>query len=475
MISSTITSSNEGGGGGVVDESDSKLGVVANGSSSSNNKIGVVVNDCSSSSSIKIGVDNDRMGSSSNKNVTGAKSGGGGGNSVIGGGKSVVGGVDSVVGGNSVVGGGDSGRLCVVGGVNSGGNSGVNSGRSSGRSSCMGNAETPPEDFKDASNEFFNPASWDALMGKGAQSQFKESSLARESLYAKFDPLVAKELDKQSATTKLLSNNSNNDLLSFSPASSKSDGLTDTTINEFKESNQSPSLRYSSGDLLRMQKEWDLKFKTRMLSREREWGAKEEEVKMNFARKCKEHEMERNKLQEKSNYLQSNLDNMKLFIGEYEKTIKKLIDDKDKTSSLSKESQLDLVRDRDQALEDLQNVETAFSDLHRRYEKSKAATDVYRKNEVVLKRCVLDLQDKARVMDEKYKSLKGMMEEKMSAANEEIDKVRKTSQSNIAILQVAVRKAEMQAQSLESTVEQKTRENKELTVICDELIARAKL
>ena len=43
----------------------------------------------------------------------------------------------------------------------------------------------------------------------------------------------------------------------------------------------------------------------------------------------------------------------------------------------------------------------------------------------------------------------------MYRANEEIAKVKRTSESEIAVLQAAVRKAEMQAQSLEQTVEQK--------------------
>jgi len=40
-------------------------------------------------------------------------------------------------------------------------------------------------------------------------------------------------------------------------------------------------------------------------------------------------------------------------------------------------------------------------------------------------------------------------------ANEEIAKVKRTNESEMVVLQAALRKAEMQAQSLEQTVEQK--------------------
>jgi len=43
----------------------------------------------------------------------------------------------------------------------------------------------------------------------------------------------------------------------------------------------------------------------------------------------------------------------------------------------------------------------------------------------------------------------------MYRANEEIAKAKRTNESEMAVLQAAVRKAEMRAQSLEQTVEQK--------------------
>ena len=57
-------------------------------------------------------------------------------------------------------------------------------------------------------------------------------------------------------------------------------------------------------------------------------------------------------------------------------------------------------------------------------------------------------------------------------ANEEIEKQSKASASQVTVIQAALRKAEVKISSLESFLEQKTKENKELTAICDELFAK---
>ena len=56
-------------------------------------------------------------------------------------------------------------------------------------------------------------------------------------------------------------------------------------------------------------------------------------------------------------------------------------------------------------------------------------------------------------------------------ANQRLESVRKSRESELAKLQAMLRKAEMKVTSLERVVDQKTKENQELTKICDELIA----
>lgn len=59
-----------------------------------------------------------------------------------------------------------------------------------------------------------------------------------------------------------------------------------------------------------------------------------------------------------------------------------------------------------------------------------------------------------------------------SRANKKIESLSKARDSEVAQLQAMLRKAEMKVNNLERTVDQKGRENEELTAICDELIAK---
>ncbi|NWU41176.1 TACC3 protein, partial [Hylia prasina] len=57
-------------------------------------------------------------------------------------------------------------------------------------------------------------------------------------------------------------------------------------------------------------------------------------------------------------------------------------------------------------------------------------------------------------------------------ANEEIAQVRSKAKSETTVLQATLRKEQMRIQSLERSLEQKTKENDELTKICDDLISK---
>jgi transforming acidic coiled-coil-containing protein 3 len=57
-------------------------------------------------------------------------------------------------------------------------------------------------------------------------------------------------------------------------------------------------------------------------------------------------------------------------------------------------------------------------------------------------------------------------------ANETLSTLQRRNEAEIAKMHAMLRKAEMRVNSLERTCEQKSRENTELTKICDELIAQ---
>ena len=57
-------------------------------------------------------------------------------------------------------------------------------------------------------------------------------------------------------------------------------------------------------------------------------------------------------------------------------------------------------------------------------------------------------------------------------ANEKLTSIQRARESELTKLHAMQRKAEMRLVTLERTIEEKARENSELTAICDELIAK---
>ena len=82
-----------------------------------------------------------------------------------------------------------------------------------------------------------------------------------------------------------------------------------------------------------------------------------------------------------------------------------------------------MVAEKEQAVEDLQNVEAAFADVHRKYERTKQVVEGFKKNEEQLKAYVEEGQSKLSKQDQKYQMLKDHAEEKLEEANREIDNI----------------------------------------------------
>merc|ERR1711894_870777 len=123
--------------------------------------------------------------------------------------------------------------------------------------------------------------------------------------------------------------------------------------------------------------------------------------------------------------------------------ISELIAEKEKERERFEIEKTRLEEERDQASQDLQNVVAAFADVHRKYERTKSVVEGFKQNEDTLEK-----------------------------ANKEIDNLSRSQDNEIARLTAMLKKTEMKATSLERSVEQKVKENDELTHICDELIAK---
>lgn len=333
-----------------------------------------------------------------------------------------------------------------------------------------------------------------------------ESNLARESLYVKFDPLVEGSKSPAPAKSPLLARvapitrntvSESNDLLligtptdsqtthsakktgketnkdkhSLKPKSCDLDLLnislppSQMTVSDHENRTVEPTtvngidivqvLKFSQADVNRMKAENEMEFQARIKEYE-----KEHQKKIEALAQEKQASILKNENLRKEN------EDMKIIVEQFETTLSQVIAEKDSCHETVNE----LNKERDQLTEELHSVETAFSDLHRRYEKMRSAIEGFQKNEDTLKKCVIDLQSKIKTQDQKYQSLKQHAENKMVEASNEIEKVKKNNQSELTRLQAGLRKAEVQIQSLEQTVAQKTKENQELTSICDELL-----
>merc|ERR1711936_1561248 len=148
------------------------------------------------------------------------------------------------------------------------------------------------------------------------------------------------------------------------------------------------------------------------------------------------------------------------------------IKEKERSQVLTEIDRDRMLTERNQIFEDLQAVERAFTDLHRKYERTKEVIAGFKSNEDVLKSSLEDLTSKYRKEEERFEVLRTHAESKLEEANSQISELQRSKAAEIAKLTALLRKSEMRISSLERSVEQKTRENQELTTICDELIAK---
>ncbi|XP_055870649.1 transforming acidic coiled-coil-containing protein 1-like isoform X3 [Biomphalaria glabrata] len=220
-------------------------------------------------------------------------------------------------------------------------------------------------------------------------------------------------------------------------------------------------LRYSQSDWKKMKQELELNFQASLLNKEREWSLM-----------LGERDKKISSLEDANAKLKHTNDEMRMIVADFEKTISQLQAEKDKTKTDSKKMIQSLESERDQAVEDLQSVESAFSDLHRRYEKSKSIIEGFKRNEEQLKQCVEDLQGKLKKAEGKLQAIRSQAEEKLDKANEDIEKIKKSTKQDIIRLEAALKKAELRTSNLEESLQRKEKENQELTAICDELISK---
>jgi len=182
------------------------------------------------------------------------------------------------------------------------------------------------------------------------------------------------------------------------------------------------------------------------------------------------YKMEKEGVVNKMEGMEEEARRMGLVVSEYEQTISNLLKEQQQLKTQSQEREARLIKERNQALDDVRNVENAFSDVHRKYERIKEAMDASAQNEERLRMLAKDLEIRLKKQEEKNERLKLLCEEQLATANLEKETIRRAQDTEISKLRILHKKSEMKISSLEMAVDQKTKENKELASICDELI-----
>ncbi|XP_072898365.1 transforming acidic coiled-coil-containing protein 3-like [Hemitrygon akajei] len=165
---------------------------------------------------------------------------------------------------------------------------------------------------------------------------------------------------------------------------------------------------------------------------------------------------------------------MKQIIDGYTELVLQMNEASSKKIEMAKAEVDKVTEEKQQLLKDLNSAEISFSELFKRFEKQKEAINGYVKNEEILKKCSQDYLARIKKEEQRYQALKAHAEEKLNQANEVIAQVRNKYTAEIAAVEAQLRKEQMKINSLERSLEDKTKENLELSKICDELISNMK-
>ncbi|TEA24851.1 hypothetical protein DBR06_SOUSAS36410024 [Sousa chinensis] len=321
-----------------------------------------------------------------------------------------------------------------------------------------------PEPGLDLSGEhFWDPAE---VLGTGAEvdyleqfgaSSFKESALRKQSLYLKFDPLLQDSPRGPAPVAPEPSSARGTD--AHSSGSPPEAQLLDL---DFAGAPDVPTLGPAPCDLGPRA----LLLPVGPIVDVLQYSQKDLDTAVGATQK------ENEALRVRCTALQEKILEMGEIMDAFEGAAYQAMEEAQKQKELAKAEIQKVLRDRDQLTADLHSTEKSFSDLFKRFEKQKEVIEGYRTNEESLKKCVEDYIGRIEKEGQRYQALKAHAEEKLQLANEEITQVRSKAQAEALALQAVLRKEQMRVHSLEKVVEQKTKENDELTRICDDLISK---
>ncbi|KAM8704524.1 hypothetical protein ACLKA7_009037 [Drosophila subpalustris] len=157
-------------------------------------------------------------------------------------------------------------------------------------------------------------------------------------------------------------------------------------------------------------------------------------------------------------------------IEAYEKAIAELIHDKEQLVQNHERQMQEVQADRDSNYHHLTSLETTFSDLHVKYEKSKEMTAHLKQDEENLLEEKKKLLEKLRQQEQRYEQMKSHAMQQMEIANKKLATITKEHTDEVKKLKALLKKEEVSRISTAEQLQQKSRENADLLKICEELI-----
>lgn len=351
------------------------------------------------------------------------------------------------------------------------------------------NTQLKDEEFHDAVQFFKDPSSFNFLERAGSSDAATEPSSIRSSLYMSFDPLHAK-FPSQSITCNGLDEISEVDVPEVPDSQTHSEP---NIVNKHLD-NVSPRQSLSNnilisfdspvlnGNIVSMELN-NFPCEPPKLYTEEEFQQtlKIQELTVQDTFLKRQHDLEQ-KLHETEAKLENTVGQMKqqnTLCSSFSEVLKELCDtaffvsEEKKKMQDSYEKEINkLKEDLKTSNDDLQSVESTFSDFHKRYEQCKGMLKVYTQNEDNLKQQLENLNIKLQEKEEMYKALQSRTEEMVDKANTEVANAKKSGEAQIAVLKAQLKKAELKISSLESDVKHIKGENCQLSTVIDELMAK---
>lgn len=306
-------------------------------------------------------------------------------------------------------------------------------------------------------------------------STFKESALRKQSLYLKFDPLL-KESPKKTAMENCGFSLPRPSLAIRMMEAAKSEGKQKSQCNSVKQLEDFPPPVVHTVvpdptvlDLLVPTLKQPVKIEDSIIE-----VLKYSQRDMDAALQKAEKQAEERQQQLNAQIEAVRLENrqMLFIVSEFEATITQITDEHKQKEDMAKLELERVLQEKDQLAKDLSDLERSFSSVVKRLDRCKEVIEGFKKNEETLKQYAQNCMDRLQKEEKRYQALKAHAEEKLDHANKAIADVRSKMGAEVATLQVQLKREQLKVQSLEKDLEQKAKEVKDVTELCDELLLK---